>query len=219
MRLRLSEWGVLVFTVLYVTGFGLYFVAIGNREFLWYVATLVFFMALITATLKASRFPPAILWALALWGLAHMAGGGLRVGDGVLYAYQVLPIAGDGEMTLLKFDQVVHFYGFAVTTFVLWHLLRRHFPALAGSKTLYVYPALGSMGLGALNEIIEFVAVVSFPETGVGGYYNTALDLVFNGLGACAAAALIFLRGRFDDRSLAADRTTGATSPRSRPRS
>jgi putative membrane protein len=50
------------------------------------------------------------------------------------------------------------------------------------------------MGLGALNEIVEFAAVVASPSTGVGGYYNTALDLVFNGLGATLAvigAALI----------------------------
>jgi len=202
MRLKLSEWGVLAFASAYVLGFGVYFVRIGNSEFLWYVATLIFFMALIAATLKASQFPPAILWALSLWGLAHMAGGGLRVGDGVLYAYRVVPIAGDGELTLLKFDQVVHFYGFAVTTFVLWHLLRRHFPQLAGTKTVYVYPALASMGLGALNEIIEFVAVVSFPQTGVGGYFNTALDLVFNGLGACTAAVLIYLSNRSENRAI-----------------
>jgi hypothetical protein len=203
MRLGLSQWGVLVFTTIYVAGFGVYFVAIGNDEFLWYVATLVFFVALIAVTLKASQFPSGILWALTLWGLAHMAGGGLPVGNSVLYAYRVLPIAGDdGELTLLKFDQIVHFYGFAVTTFVLWHLLRRHFPTLAGTKTLYIYPALGSMGLGALNEIIEFVAVISFPETGVGGYYNTALDLVFNGLGAAVAAVLIYLRDRSNDRAM-----------------
>jgi len=204
MRLKPSEWGVLAFASAYVIGFAVYFLRIGNSEFLWYVATLVFFMVLIAATMRTSRFPPAILWALAVWGLAHMAGGGLQVGDGVLYSYRLIPIAGDGEFTLLKYDQVVHFYGFGVTTFVLWHLLRRNFPDLVGSKTIYVFPVLGSMGLGALNEIIEFVAVVSFPNTNVGGYYNTALDLVFNGLGACAAALLIFLAERSGPRPTAA---------------
>jgi len=202
IRLKPSEWGVLAFAAAYVLGFAVYFVRIGDREFLWYVATLVFFMVLIAATMKTSKFPPAILWALAIWGLVHMAGGGLRVGDGVLYSYRLLPIAGDGEFTLLKYDQVVHFYGFAVTTFVLWHLLRQNFPALVGSKTIYVFPILGSMGLGALNEIIEFVAVVAFPNTNVGGYYNTALDLVFNGLGACTAAMLIYLSNRREVRSV-----------------
>ncbi len=46
------------------------------------------------------------------------------------------------------------------------------------------------MGLGVLNELIEFSAVLVFPDTNVGGYFNTALDLVFNTLGALAAAVL-----------------------------
>ena len=47
------------------------------------------------------------------------------------------------------------------------------------------------MGLGAVNEIIEFSAVLAVPETNVGGYYNTALDLVFNGSGAILAMWLV----------------------------
>ena len=42
------------------------------------------------------------------------------------------------------------------------------------------------MGLGAINEIIEFSAVLLLPDTNVGGF-NTALDLVVNALGASAA--------------------------------
>ena len=47
------------------------------------------------------------------------------------------------------------------------------------------------MGLGALNEIVEFTAVLTVPNTNVGGYYNTALDLVFNGAGAACAMIAI----------------------------
>ncbi len=49
------------------------------------------------------------------------------------------------------------------------------------------------MGLGAVNEIIEFIAVVVFPNTNVGGYVNTALDLVFNAAGAITAMVLVHL--------------------------
>jgi hypothetical protein len=52
------------------------------------------------------------------------------------------------------------------------------------------------MGLGAVNEIIEFIAVLSVPDTNVGGYYNTALDLVFNGAGAVIAMVIVALAGR-----------------------
>jgi putative membrane protein len=193
MQLRAPEWGVLVFTLLYVAGFGAWFVAIGNYEFLWYIATLLFFVVLIAATIGRTRFPSFVLWALSIWGLAHMAGGGVRIDGAVLYAFQLAPIAGDGEFTILKYDQLVHFYGFGVTALVLWHLLQHHFPALRGTATIYCFSVLGSMGLGALNELIEFAAVLAFPNTNVGGYYNTALDLFFNGAGAVAAAILIRL--------------------------
>jgi hypothetical protein len=74
---------------------------------------------------------------------------------------------------------------------VLWHLLHRHFPEMIGSASLIVFPVLGAMGLGAVNEIIEFIAVVVFPNTNAGGYVNTALDLVFNGAGAIFAMLLV----------------------------
>ena len=127
---------------------------------------------------------------LTLWGLAHMAGGGVRVGDGVLYSYVVVPLANSGELAILKYDQIVHFYGFGVATLVLWHVLRRNFPILDGTKTIFAFAVLGGMGLGAVNELIEFTAVLVFPNTNVGGYFNTALDLVFNTLGALTAALL-----------------------------
>jgi len=190
MKLKRSEWAVLIFTVSYVVIFGSAFLAAGNNEFVWYVVTLVFFLGLIAATQRAAQFPALILWGLSLWGLAHMAGGGLTVDDGVLYSYVLLPLAGNGELVLLKYDQIVHFYGFGVATLVLWHVLRRNFPALDGTKTIYAFAVLGGMGLGAINELIEFSAVLAFPNTNVGGYFNTALDLVFNTAGAVAAAVL-----------------------------
>ena len=120
-----------------------------------------------------------------------MAGGGVPVDGSVLYAHVVLPVYAAGEFVFLRYDQIVHFYGFAVTALVLWHLLRRHFPVMAGTASLLVFPVLGAMGLGAVNEIIEFIAVVVFPNTNVGGYINTALDLVFNAAGAVFAMVLV----------------------------
>jgi uncharacterized membrane protein YjdF len=193
MRLKRSELAVLLFTLAYVAIFGGLFIAAGNSEFVWYVATLVIFLVLIAATQRVAQFPALILWGLALWGLAHMAGGGVRVGNGVLYSYVVLPLANTGELAVLKYDQIVHFYGFGVATLVLWHVLRRNFPALDGTKTIFAFAVLGGMGLGALNELIEFAAVVAFPNTNVGGYFNTSLDLVFNTLGALTAAVLASL--------------------------
>lgn len=51
--------------------------------------------------------------------------------------------------------------------------------------------ALVAMGLGALNEVSEFSAVMAFSRTGVGGYYNIVLDLTFNLIGAAGAVLLV----------------------------
>ena len=191
LPLSRADIAVLLFTAAYMVGFTIYFLSIGNHEFIWYIATMLVLIALVAMSRNRAAYPQALLWALTIWGLAHMAGGGLRVGDGVLYSLVLLPLTPPGELTILKYDQVVHAYGFGVTAWLLWHLLNRSFPLLKGTKTLYVFPVLASMGLGALNEIIEFIAVVVFPNTNVGGYYNTALDLVFNTLGAIAAMLIV----------------------------
>ena len=205
MRIERREWIVFWFTAAYIAGFTVWFLARGNAEFLWYVATTLCVIALAALGLRKAEFPAPLLWALSLWGLAHMAGGGVRVGEDVLYSWVIWPLAGVGELTILRYDQLVHAYGFGVTAWMLWHLLVRHFPEVAGTATSLVYPALGAMGLGAVNEIVEFVAVLVFPDTNVGGYYNTALDLVFNAIGATAAVLTIALV-----RSLRAGRSDAA---------
>lgn len=187
-----------IFTALYVIGFSAWFISISDMEFAIYLVTMLILIGLVGSSLRRAEYPPAMLWALTGWGFLHMAGGGVPVGDGVLYGLQLVPIISDGhgEMTLLKYDQVVHGFGFGVTAWMLWHLLVRHFPTVRGTWTSYTYPALAAMGLGAVNEIIEFSAVVTVTESGVGGYFNTALDLVFNALGAVIAMLAVAWRER-----------------------
>ncbi|MCB1357742.1 MAG: DUF2238 domain-containing protein [Maritimibacter sp.] len=193
-----AEKAVAGFVIAYLVAFSAWFFSIGNAEFAIYIVTMLVLMTLIGATLRVGEYPAPMLWALALWGLLHCAGGGVPVGDQVLYATQVLPLIGDGttEMTLLKYDQIVHALGFGITAWVLWHVLTRHYPETRGSWTAYAFPALAAMGLGAVNEIIEFSAVVIVQDTGVGGYINTALDLCFNAAGALIAVTLVARPGR-----------------------
>ena len=54
---------------------------------------------------------------------------------------------------------------------------------------------LMGVGLGALNEVVEFAAT-RFMSTNVGGYVNTGWDLVANLVGAAGAFWLILLRPR-----------------------
>jgi putative membrane protein len=117
-----------------------------------------------------------------------MLGGGLKVGSGVLYAYVIIPLVENGDFTFLKYDQVIHFYGFALVAFVTYYLLRRS--TTLTDKWLVPLCIFAAMGFGALNETLEFIGVLMIPETGVGGYYNTSLDLVANALGAATAAVI-----------------------------
>lgn len=188
---KTQKWFLIIFNLAYVLGFGAYYLLAGNYEFVWYVAVLVFFFILVLATWSRAKFDPIILWGLSIWGLLHMAGGGLKVGDGVLYSLYLIPIIGSGDAYILKFDQVVHMFGFAVATLVVYHLLRPYLNNQTNWKVVYPLIIAAGMGLGVLNEIVEFIAVVIFPNTGVGGYYNTAIDLIFNTLGAIAAAFFI----------------------------
>ena|SRR3989344_4678168 len=178
----------------YIAGFTAYYVSIRNFEFLWYIAVLAGFFVLIFVTIRRSNFDYLTLGGLTIWGLLHLMGGGVKVYGATLYKLHLIPLIGSGELFVLKYDQVVHFFGFAVATLVVYHLLKPYLNERTNWKVVYPLMIAAGMGLGALNEIVEFIAVLVVPHTGVGGYNNTGLDLIFNMLGALTAAFFIRYR-------------------------
>ena len=121
-----------------------------------------------------------------------MAGGGIYISGVKLYGTMLLPIIGE-PYYVLKYDQLVHAYGFGVTTFLMWHLLK---PSLRLNEkrrwvSLSIVLVMAATGAGALNEVIEFMATVIDPSNGVGGYINNAIDLVSNLIGAIIAMIII----------------------------
>ncbi len=160
--------------------------------------------------MAASPSLPAPYGALSIWGLAHMAGGLVVVPESwpvmgtnrVLYSLWLIP-------DRLKYDHVVHAYGFGVTTWVCWQGIRA---ALGGqpqrvrpTSGLMVLSAAAGLGFGALNEVIEFAATLLVPEANVGGYLNTGWDLVANLFGATLAVTAIWI----SDRSTSPEETEG----------
>ena len=173
---------LLVFTVFYG--------ARKNYEFLMYIGVIVFFLVLILLTDKRVRYSAPILWGLTLWAFLHMSGGGVRVGDGVLY--EVMLVRLSDTYPILRFDQFVHIVGFGVATLLMYDLLTPLLrPGDHGWTALSIVVVMAGLGVGALNEIVEFAATVVMPETGVGGYENTALDLVSDLVGALLALGYI----------------------------
>ena len=127
----------------------------------------------------------------SLGGAAPLRGG-IRVGDGVLYGVMLAPLS--KTLPILRYDQFVHIVGFGVATLVMYHLLRPLLrPGVRPGTALCIVVAMAGLGVGGLNESIEFIATVLVPETGVGGYLNTALDLVADLVGAVLAVVIIRL--------------------------
>jgi putative membrane protein len=186
-----GERGVAIFTFGYVAAATAWFLTNGNYEFVVYVITMVILIGLVGGSLRFVQYPTSMLWALSVWGLAHMAGGGVPLNGSVLYNWVIWPVIMTENIQILKYDQVVHAYGFGVSAWVLWHLLTSHFPETRGTWTAFCLPFFAACGLGATNEIIEFMAVLAVPDTNVGGYFNTALDLCFNAAGALIASLIL----------------------------
>jgi hypothetical protein len=176
--------------VLAVLGFTLAYVLVavvaafvrGNREFLFYLVVMAILIGVVWLIHREVRLNAALLWALSVWGLLHMAGGLVPYPPGdVLYNLWFVP-------ERLKYDQVVHAYGFATTTVLCWQSIRGHLPSPPPLRAPLVICAAAGMGFGALNEVVEFTATLIVEDTNVGGYRNTGWDLVANLTGSVGAA-------------------------------
>jgi uncharacterized membrane protein YjdF len=195
MRIRRSEWPVLIVNLAYVAVFGALSVARLNYEFVIYCGVIIVVLGAVIWCQERVRFPAGVLWGLTLWGFLHMAGGHVPVGDGRLYDVILVPILQRGDLAVLRYDQVVHAIGFGVAAYVCFHLLRPSLdPARVRRPVIAALVLLMGMGLGALNEVLEFIVVLVAPQSGVGGYYNTALDLLSNTVGAGVAAGIAAAR-------------------------
>jgi len=189
-----------LFTGAYLLVSAITAVLLGNSEFLLYVGVMLILIGAVWVTHRRVSLAAGTLWCLSAWGLLHMLGGLVTVpqswptnGDsGVLYTLWLIP----GR---LKYDHVVHAFGFGTTTWVCWQGLK----AMVRVGRSHVEPTLGLMflaiaaglGFGALNEVVEFFVTLMVPESNVGGYVNTGWDLVANLIGATVTGLLLF---RFD---------------------
>jgi len=195
MLLTKKERPLLVVNAILLGSFGWMALQPVNYEFILYVVVIAAVGGLIVWRQRTVRFSLPVLWGLTLWALLHMAGGNLHVAGGLLYDVVLIPLVGP-PYNILGYDDVVHMFGFGVATLVCHHLLRPHLREdRVHARVLGFLLVLMGLGMGAVNELIEFLAVVILPKTGVGGYENTLLDMVFNLIGAMIAVGLVFRRG------------------------
>lgn len=193
MLLTRRELAILLVNLVYVPIFAVMAARGENYEFLLYVVVIVMIGAWLVAKQRRVKFSARILWGLTVWGFLHMAGGNIHIGDTVLYGQMIVTLVPSYD--ILRYDQVVHMFGFAVATCVCYHVLKPYLrEGIERVGTLLLLVVLMGSGLGAINEIIEFIATVVMPETNVGGYNNTALDLCSNLVGGLIAVC--YLRWR-----------------------
>jgi len=175
------------FVFAYALGAGLtvWSLLAGNHEFLLYAAVSLVLIGLIHAGDGRFAFNTSVLWGVNLWLVLHILGGLWPVGDSVLYSLVLIDLIGE-PYAILKYDQVVHAYCYFIVALLLWQVVSGARQTL-GFGLLAGLTVFAAMGVGGGNEIIEFAATVLVPDTNVGGYENTAIDLVANFLGACLA--------------------------------
>lgn len=185
---------VLAFTGLYLVAMAFLGRGAGAGQWVMYYGLMALLIPLLYAVHRRHALSAPLLWCFSFWGLAHFAGGLLPPpgsgGDGdLLYSWWLVP----GR---LRYDQIVHAYGFGITTWLCWHLIRGTLRSPDGAPPR---PSLGVLGLcvaagigfGALNETVEFITTRFVPETRIGDFENTGWDLVANLAGALAAAIAI----------------------------
>lgn len=183
-----------LFTALYMLIATPFALAHQNTEFLFYIGIVILFAVIIVFIDRKVHFSQGLLWALSLWGLMHMLGGLLEIPESwphagehaVLYSWWIIP-------GYIKYDNPTHAYGFAVATWVCWEALKGGYPNIKPTLGILALCAFAGMGLGALNEVIEFAATLMIPGTNVGGYINTGWDLVANLIGSLMTVLLIAL--------------------------
>ena len=185
---------LLVINIALLIAFGTSFLLKRNYEFMIYVGAIIICLTLIAVSFFRITYSYATLTGLTIWSLMHMAGGGVYINGVRLYDIILLPLS--QTYPILRYDQLVHTFGFAAATLTMFDLLRpllkenlQHFIALS------IVVVMAGLGVGAFNEIVEALVAATIPQSGVGGYVNTALDLIADFIGAILA--MVFIKFRY----------------------
>lgn len=179
-----------------LAGFTAYFLIKSNYEFMIYAGSIVVFIFILAKSDRLFNYPKIAKIGFTVWLILHLLGGSVHLGQTRLYDLMLFDVVGK-PYNILKYDQFMHTYCYVVLTLYAHSVVRFVTREHANSFVVAVITILMSMGIGCVNEIIEFSTVALYNATGVGGYFNNALDLVFNTGGALLGLFVIrlFLNG------------------------
>ena len=179
---------IFAFTVVYLFAFTVNAVIFSNFEFLYYTVLMV---GLIYAVMYINKFLHLgffILFNLSILGFLHLLGGNLYLGTIRLYDFYF--VSG-----VIRYDNIIHTFATFIATIALYSLLVNFIDERVKSRYPFfaIILVLMAIGLGTINELVELAAVLFFDAAEkVGGYFNNALDLLFNTIGATLATVVIY---------------------------
>src|SRR4051812_4757903 len=173
-----------------IAGFAVYGYATHAKSTTGYLFSVVILGALVWRVRRVP-LPGALVIALAVDAALHLAGGLVSVGDDVLYNASIGPRIASLNTHLLQYDHFVHAFGAFLATLTLWVLLAPPTASAIDRRNVMVLCFIAGLGIGAINEVIEFLATKAHSAAHIGGYDNTGWDLVSNTIGALAAVPLM----------------------------
>ena len=194
-RITKVHLALFVICIAMLVGFGGLFWARRNYEFIAYIGVVAAAIVAVSVSLRHVHYPLDCLVGLVVWAGLHLGGGAIHIGGERLYDVMIWTFS--EHLHILRYDQLVHVWGFGAATLLMACLLdnnlRRPAPYRLG---LVIVLVMAGLGVGAFNEIIEFIAAQFLESHGIGDYTNTSLDLVSNMVGAVLAVIYLRLRGR-----------------------
>lgn len=170
-----------------MVGFGGFGLATGAPSTVAYLVTVALVGALVVRAWTPDA-PRLLAPGFAVMTVLHLAGGLVRVGHDVLYNASFASPA-------LRYDHVAHAFGVLVGTIAVWALVARPAGLAWHGPGAVAVVVLAGLGLGALNETVEFLTTTLHHGSHVGGYTNTGWDLVSNVVGAVAAGRFLARHG------------------------
>lgn len=183
--------GTIFILLLFLT---LYYTNYGDFEFVYYgFLSLVFSIPFLIFFTNKVNPPISVVIGLGVLILINMCAGGIiMIGQERLYDWVVFPIIVESsDLSIIKFDQIVHTFGGLMTTLVLYYLIKSKAKENKYDSFLFaIVILLAGFGASAFYEILELVST-TFENNGVGLYYNTVLDLCSDFLGSLVATIII----------------------------
>ncbi len=175
--------------VVVLGGFTVYFLVRLNFEFLVYAVILSAVIYLIEKTDRVFTYGLPAKIGFSTWLFLHLGGGAFYINGRRWYDTILIDIVGE-PYNILRYDQAIHTFCYFIITIFIYAVVRHISKEKANRLVICLIAALATMGVSAANEVVEFSAVVFFNSGGVGGYYNNALDFVFNLAGVIPAIAV-----------------------------